>query len=128
MSRIPTSVKFTDEQARGLYNLAHVAGQTAAEKSVPPVMIVTDAQTGYKYPPVMDGPCGFGWITVRPGNSSFARWLVKNGLASKAYEGGVQIWVGAYGQSYVRKIAYAHAFSEVLAGAGIRAYGVGRLD
>lgn len=35
--------------------------------------------------------CGFAWISM-PGNIPFARWAKKEGIASKAYPSGYQIW------------------------------------
>ncbi len=80
------------------------------------------------YAPVMDGMCGFALVNVSPGTSSFARWLVKHGHARKSYYGGVDIWIGEYGQSYERKYEHAKAMASVLQEAGIKAYGMGRLD
>lgn len=77
---------------------------------------------------VPDGPCGFSNIIVKPGTSSFAKWLKKEGLADKSYYGGVSIWVGEYNQSYQKKDCYARAFAKVLNEAGITAYVNSRLD
>lgn len=35
--------------------------------------------------------CGFAWVSL-PGNSPFARWAKKEGIARKAYPSGLQIW------------------------------------
>lgn len=60
-------------------------------------------------------PCGFAWVQVKPGNSKFANWLKRNGLArSASYEGGVKIWIGDYGQSHQRKYTHARAMAQVL--------------
>lgn len=119
----------TDHEA--LYARAHQAGMTAGNTAIPTPMVVrqmgANGEVVKTYPPVMDGPCGFGWVTVRPGTSSFARFLKTKGHR-KAYNGGVEIWVREFGQSYERKVAYARAFAEVLREAGINAYGGGRLD
>ena len=78
---------------------------------------------------VPEGVCGFAWVNVSPGNSSFARWLSKNGLAGKSYYGGVDIWISAFGQSYERKMAAAEAMAEELRSSlNIKAYASGRLD
>ena len=101
--------------------LAEAAGRRAAEASVPTPMIVSEADglsdrpvEGGKSWFVSEGVCGFAWLTVRPGTSSFARWLKKVGLARKAYTGGVQYWIGAYNQSMTRKSAHASAMAKVL--------------
>lgn len=119
-----------------LYDKAHAAGCAAAEANVPVPMIVqerasplNDNSPVTRSWHVSEGVCGFAWITVKPGTSSFARWLVKNDLARSAYEGGVSIWVSSYGQSMERKEAYAHAFAKVLRENGIsRAWAGSRMD
>lgn len=35
--------------------------------------------------------CGFAWVTL-PGNEAFGRWAKKQGIASKGYPTGLQIW------------------------------------
>jgi hypothetical protein len=83
-----------------------------------------------------EGVCGFGWISVRPGNSSFAQWAKKNaGFNSGGSSMGTYYWVGDYNQSYERKVAHARAAAKVLSdglaemGMGnVKVYGTGRLD
>jgi len=72
-------------------------------------------------------------VTVRPGNSSFARWLVKEGHGRvDSYAGGVMIWVRTASQSYERKRAYARAMAAVLSAApeleGLKIYTGSRVD
>lgn len=128
--------KFSPSQAQVLFDKAHAAGMDAGEKARPRPMVVVQREHPFddsspiikRYPPVMDGLCGFAWVNVRPGNSSFANWLRKSGRGHKGYHGGWEYWVGAFNQSYERKMAYAHAFAEILREAGIKAYAGGRLD
>ena len=76
-----------------------------------------------------EGMCGFAWVKIRPGNSSFAKWLVKNKLARSAYGGGVDIWISGFNQSVERKEACARAMAEVLRNElGVNAYADSRLD
>lgn len=35
--------------------------------------------------------CGFAWVSL-PGNTPFGRWLKKQGIATKGYPNGLQIW------------------------------------
>lgn len=84
---------------------------------------------------VEDGPCGFAWVSVHPGNCSFANWAKKQKkpgrdcpLFSKAYYGGVQHWVHDYGQSIQKKELFAGAAAEVLRKYGINASSGSRLD
>lgn len=130
------SPKFTEDEAYALFERAHSAGMLAGDKARPTPMTVVVRENPFddnspivkRYAPVMDGVCGFGWVNVRPGNSSFANWLRKTNRGRNAYHGGVDIWVREFNQSYERKIAYARAFAGVLTEAGITAYGTGRLD
>jgi len=118
-----------------LYNKAWAAGKAAADACVPAPMVVGDADIfgnpvpGGRMYVVNDGPCGFAWVRVRPGNSAFAKWLVKNGLARPdRYHGGVAINIFDYNQSIARKEAHAYAMARVLEAAGFRAYSDSRLD
>ena len=118
-----------------LWNKALDAGAAAAEATKPTPMVVFEAnglsdepKPGGKSWYVPQGPCGFAWVTVRPGNSAFANWLKKQGYASKAYGGGVQYWVSQYGQSHELKSAFAYAASQVLTEAGVKASAGSRLD
>lgn len=114
---------------------AHDAGMLAGQRAIPTPMIVGPGAITINGAPVSgetyyvsEGVCGFAWITIYPGNSSFAIWAKKRGIASKAYRGGVQVWVGEFGQSMERKAAYARAYAEVLQSAGITAYSGSRMD
>ena len=120
-------------QCASLYNKAREAGLAAGSKTVPVPMNVAqvDPMSGAVlkvYPQIDDGVCGFAWVNVKPGNSPFANWAKKAGLARKAYEGGVQFWVGDFSQSMARKEDYAYAFAKVLNDAGVKAYANSRID
>ena len=107
---------------------AERAGAIAADECVPPVMIVE----GYEDQPVLDGPCGFAWISVRPGNSPLANFLKKSGKGGRdSYAGGVSVWVHAYRQSMAKKAAYADAYAAKIRDADlprVTAYGQSRID
>lgn len=77
---------------------------------------------------IPDWPCGFAWIVIKDGRSSFGRWLVKQGLARKHYPKGLCIWVHDYNQSMQRKEAHAQAYAAVLRKHGIEAYAESRMD
>lgn len=120
-----------------IHNLAHKAGQYAAEKVVPTPMIVGEAvslfsnEIDYSKPTyvVDDGPCGFAWVNIKPAYSKFAKYICEKGIGRRnTYEGGVSIWISAYNQSMVRKEAYAYAYAKVLREHGIKAYSASRLD
>jgi hypothetical protein len=118
-----------------LFAQADVAGLAAGHASTPATMIVEqhaspldDDSPVLQRWAVPDGPCGFAWIVVRPGNCPFANWLKRAGKARTAYGGGVQVSVHAFNQSLTRKEAYAHAFANVLSAAGIKAYADSRMD
>jgi hypothetical protein len=63
------------------------------------------------------------WITIRPGGSSFARWLKRNGHAHnpRFSGGGVAVQITVYGAAPNRKRAYAVAVAEYLCAVGIDA-------
>ena len=119
-----------------LFLRADAAGRAAADATRPRAMIVeqhadvTDdsspvSQSWY----VPDGVCGFAWVSVRPGTSAFARWLVRHGVGTAdRYAGGVTVWIRDYRQSYELKSAHAHAMAEVLRAAGFKATAHDRLD
>lgn len=125
-----------DREALALHNAAHAAGHAAALAAVPDPMMVYEAdgltdlpKPGGKAWYVAEGLCGFAWVNVKPGNSRFANWLKGRGLARRdSYYGGVTLWVGDYGQSHARKVAYARAYAGVLVDAGLKAYADDRLD
>jgi hypothetical protein len=122
-----------DSNYHTLYNKADEAGRAAAVDCVPVPMTVCEGSLFSNVPGrvievVNDGACGFAWVIVRPGNSSFALWLKKNKGASKSYYGGMEVWIRGYGQSMTRKEAYASAFAQVLREAGINAHAGSRMD
>lgn len=118
-----------------VYDGAWRAGEDAARKHTPTPMVVTQHANPLddNSPPVKEwyvhqGVCGFAWVTF-PGNTSFGRWAVKQGHARKAYGGGVQVWIGQYGQSAELKEAHANAMAKYLRENGVeRAYAGSRLD
>jgi hypothetical protein len=104
---------------------------------------------------VADGVCGFGWVNLKAEKGeagaearkflNFVKGTVKtdenvealfagtefSGLGrTDSYYGGVTMWVGGFGQSYQKKVAYASAVANVLNERveGLRAWGTGRLD
>lgn len=94
---------------RALFRKAQEAGRVAAEKTSPKPPILVQEGVMHQM-----GATGVTWVTVKPGNAAFARWLIANNLASKAFGGGVQIWINDYRESRQRQEAYAHAMVQVL--------------
>lgn len=135
-AEVDSSPTFTDAQAQALHNKAHAAGMAAGEAAMPTPMIVVQRANPLddtspivkEYAPVMEGVCGFAYVTVRPGTSSFARWLRRRGRGYTAYYGGTAFSVRQFGQSMTRKAAYADAYASVLREAGIKAYSESRMD
>ena len=133
-----------DAAHRDLFDRANAAGHEAAMAAVPRAMLVGTPKNlvgslvggddgGFDTSkPIYyesEGVCGFAWVNIKPGNSSFARWMKDQGQARPdSYYGGVSMWISGYGQSYERKLAYARAFAGVLVQGGIKAYASGRLD
>jgi hypothetical protein len=101
-----------DAEFARLFDEAHVAAQASADALTPRPMLIQ----GYR--PVMDGVCGFAWVSFRPGNSKLAHYAKKNHDATKAYGGGLQMWIHGFGQSYEKKMAYAQGFTGVFQHAG----------
>jgi hypothetical protein len=119
-----------------VFAMAERAGRAAGDTVVPvPMHVVEHANplddaspVVRRYAPVLDGVCGFAWITIHPGGSPAARYAKKFLGAKAAYGGGTQIWVRSYNQSMTRKSAYATAFAKVLTDNGITAYAGERMD
>lgn len=108
-----------------VYAAAQADGLQAGYDVTPTPMYVTG------YAPVMDGVCGFAWVNIRPGNSSFAQWLKREGHArTDSYAGGVTIWISAHGQSMSRKQAHADAMAEAFKREfpNLRIYSASRMD
>ena len=115
--------RMTGQEIDALLTKAEEAGRTAATMMTPPVMRIEG------YAPILDGPCGFAWVNVKPANGQVAKALVAAGMARKnSYAGGVTVWVSEYNQSMARKEAHARAFANVLKNAGIAAYAGSRMD
>jgi len=141
-----------DRDFQILLNNARIAGLEAVEKliksnGVVPMVVSQHASPLDDSSPVQkswfvpDGPCGFAWIKIKPGNSPFANWLKKQTKdkgrrqfteillpEGPAYSGGVDVWVSGFDQSVQKKETYAAAFAGVLHAAGIYAYSQSRLD
>ena len=120
---------------KALYEKAVAAGMAALEAARPRPMVVQqhvnmadDSSPVAQQWLVPDGVCGFAWVTIMPGNCSFALWMKKNADASRGYHGGMRFWVHEGGQSMERKEAYARAFAAVLQAAGVKAYAGSRMD
>jgi hypothetical protein len=136
---------------------AQAAGLAAGLGEKPPVMVVYSpkvpffdespdlSQPVYEVP---DGPCGFGWVNVKPSKGEegkearqFLNWLrgsvapVDPSLAPpsgvhKDYYSGWNLWCHEHGQSYYRKMKNVAEVAKVLNAAipGLNAYSGGRLD
>lgn len=106
---------------------AHLAGLYAGNTANPtPYQIVNgDNQV---IDSLDDGLCGFAWITIRPARGKLVAYLKKRQWGSNGWNGGWEIWVSHFNQSYERKYAYAKAFAETLRTHGINAQAGGRLD
>jgi len=127
--------RFQNEVFKVIYDSAQEAGTAAGVACRPVPMVVQehsnmlDDNSPVKQEWfVADGPCGFAWVVIRPGTSSFARWLVKNRHAKKHYYGGVSIWVSDYNQSMARKSAHADAMAAYLRKVCINAHAGSNMD
>ena len=113
--------------------------QMAAKAAVPVPMVVQehenmldDGSPIVKQWHHSEGVCGFAWVRVLPGNSSFARWAVKRKLATSHYRGGITLQAGYHGQSLERAEAYTRALAKSLrtdlASYNLRIYSQSRID
>jgi hypothetical protein len=124
------------ELFEAVYRLAVLEGNEAAAAVTPVPMVVSqhanmadDESPVVKQWFVADGVCGFGWVSVRPGNSPFANWLKKTGRGSRdSYAGGVHVSSPLMTQSLTRNEAWARGFAKVLNEKGIKAYAHSRID
>jgi hypothetical protein len=129
-------MKLSDQACEKLYRDADLAGAAAVHGlRVTPMVVqqhvdmLNDKSPVTKEWVVPDGPCGFAWVNVKPGNSKFAKWLKAKGYAhADSYEKGVSMSIFSYNQSIQKKACYAAAFAEVLRNAGINAYSNSRMD
>ena len=118
------------------YAEAYAAGCKAAAECAPTPMVVAehanplnDASPVRQAWHVPEGVCGFAWVKIRGGNTSFARWLKKVAKARPSYYGGIEINIREYGQSMQRKEAHARAMAKVLREKlGVEAYADSRMD
>ena len=137
-----------DDFFEHVFTEACEAGSAALKEATPTPMVVVqhanqlnDTSPIEKTWNVPDGVCGFAWINVSPATQPFVRWLKKqiakypensreahNYGSKDSYYGGWTIWVSEGGQSMERKIAYAHAFGDVLNKNGIKNYVNSRMD
>lgn len=104
---------------------AHAEGMKAGLAVGPSTMYISDGSLTYAVP---DGPCGFAWVLVRPSNSGLAKYLREQWRARQAYKGGTQLSVFEFGQSMIRKEAYATAMAKVFSEAGYQATPESRMD
>jgi hypothetical protein len=120
-----------------ILNEAHEAGMAAGNAKVPQPMVVTeranpldDSSEVRNQWLVPSGLCGFASvITNEHGNGKFVRHLKSIGEGRKHYYGGHYAkHVREFGQSYEQKVAYAHAYADVLNNHDIKAYVEDRLD
>lgn len=130
-----TAAQINHKRFSAVWEKARTAGMEAGSNFNPTPMVVSEADVfGGRKPGgqswyVSEGVCGFAWVKVTPGTSAFAKWLVKNKIARKAYNGGVDIWISWFNQSMERKTAMAEAMAKVFRDElGINAYGDSRMD
>jgi hypothetical protein len=113
---------------RALFEKAYTIGMEAGKAVECRPMHLRNNATGEVFT-VDEGPCGFAWVNVKPGNCRFANFLKAEGLARRdSYYGGVTIWCREFNQSHTRKAAWATAVSAELQKYGLRASAGERLD
>lgn len=125
----------TKSECKKIYVEAYEAGLAAGKDADTPKFVVGSPTTPLgsdidfsKKTYILDGLCGFAWVTISPARGAFVNWLKSQEIGSKGYYGGYEIWVREFGQSVDRKSAFAGAFAGVLEKYGITAYTGSRLD
>ncbi len=127
----PTNVPTQACWFASIHKVAQSAGLEAGMNALPEPMTVTESDLmgnpiGRSWT-VSEGACGFAWVTFA-GNTAWGKWAKAQGIASKGYPKGLQIWVSEFNQSVERKEACAQAYAKVLREHGIEAYAHSRLD
>jgi hypothetical protein len=132
---------------------AEAAGKAAGASVTPTPMVVVQRANPFddnsaivkQYAPVMDGACGFAWVSFRPAAGGegrrFINWLkaAKHSVrvvepcieVRPDYPTGYSYWISDYNQSLTRKGAHADAFAHVINEAGIEGltvYSQDRMD
>lgn len=118
------------ERWADIYQRAHLAGDAAANRCVPTPMTLEG------YAPIFAGKCGFAWINIPDVRRGMAKWCKDNGIGSKNYKSGWDIWADPTpdsdnsrdSQSIEPKQAYADAFAKVLIDNGVPCRAESRLD
>jgi hypothetical protein len=81
---------------------------------------------------VSEGVCGFAWVVIKPATSSFAKYLARNNIGYKAYEGGwvlpMSYLVVNMSQSLERAEAASLAVAKELRSHDIKCYATSRMD
>lgn len=108
------ATKTQDFQA--IYDKALAAGQQAEADYL--------AKTGE------DDYCGFAWVEIPNGRSPFVNWCKKNGIGSKHWQKGWQIWRPTQCMSQCMNLLEvgAQAFAKSLEEQGIEAWMGSRAD
>jgi len=109
---------------KAIFKEAHKAGLEAVKACKPIPMLIPG------YAPIVGGVCGFASIHLPDARKPFAKWMVKNGHASKGYGTGVSMHAGIEigGQSLTIKESYCAAFADTLCKHGIDARMRSRID
>ena len=101
------------------------AAKSASEATAEP-MYITDGSKVYT---IEDGPCGFGWVNIKPARGKFVSYLKKIGIGTRdSYYGGYTVYSQAQTQSMAKNFAWASGFAEVLNQHGIKATAHQRMD
>ena len=132
----PKAPRFSKAELRSIFTEARAKATQAAKEAVCTPMVVQqrespldDSSRVTKEWVVPDGPCGFAWVEIRPGNSSAANYAKKHNLGRYCdYYKAVLVSPDLMTQSITRKESWARAFASVLCAHGINAHVGSRLD
>ena len=81
---------------------------------------------------VSEGVCGFAWVVIKPATSSFAKYLARNKIGYKAYDGGwvlpMHYFIAGMSQSLERAEAASMAVAKELRTHNINCFATSRMD
>jgi hypothetical protein len=81
---------------------------------------------------VSEGVCGFAWVVIKPATSSFAKYLARNEIGYKAYDGGwvlpMHYFIAGMSQSLERAEQAAYAVAQELRNNNINCFATSRMD
>lgn len=102
-----------ESEYRIAWRRAMEAGEAAYNRAGNQPQAIKDGFTG-ELKGIIPDCFGWAYLIVKPGGCSFARWLVKQGIGSKRYHGGIVVSMGCSAPDVTKKEAKARAMADSL--------------